>query len=63
MPSTLAGGVRIFTGMSLPQIESDINTWWYGDGTVQNVKKKITQAPAIVWNGSGYVVVIVYEGN
>jgi len=54
------GGVKIFTDASLPVIESAINVWLKGDGTVEGRKKNISQPPAITWDGSSYIVLVTY---
>lgn len=57
-----SGGVRIFTGTSIGSLESQINTYLEGDGTISAPKKKILDSH-FIYNAdtTSYVAMIVYE--
>lgn len=65
MPALQAGGVRIFEDTNREQLEDTINRFLAGDGTIQNPKKKLTQAPVMEIDTSGpsvtFYVFISYE--
>ena len=61
MADNFTGGVRIFTSTSSEELESIINTFLAGDGTPQNVRKLVTQAPVFFIDGTDFYAMIVYR--
>lgn len=61
MADNQTGGVRIFKAAGNEELENIVNVFLAGDGTPQNTKKLVTQAPVFLIDGTDFYAMIVYR--
>lgn len=53
-------GVKIFSGASADAVESLVNSYIAGDGTMTNRRKQLTHPPQFAISGGTFYVLISY---
>lgn len=59
--SNVTGGVKTFQSTTREGLEEIMNTFLNGDGTSENPKKEILQAPQFFLSGGVYYAMLVYR--
>lgn len=60
MAFTTSSGVRIFSGASVEALESAVNTFLQGDGTMENRRKQLTQPPQFYIDSGTFYALLTY---